>query len=588
MNPINNNYVEFATAIEKGVPIGINDQGNWYREGIFWRFVRWLFPSINDSALLKVAKVFNETLEKIERQPDLRIPEIFERAANSLSLTLRSSQSEELQSQLSQLRARKVGLLYRTSERPSRVGDGSVTFIAEALEQLKEKAAEWIAREELFERDLLPEEIEKLKEAACYHWFSELILADESVRVEFFKWAIRDDCDDEQFIKFPAVSIQMRSGLLSNRIGRHALDQLAIVQENDLLLTFEGEKISVLDQNRQITFSRKYTVTVAQVEECFKKKNVTMGHFEVFGIKGICNWNSHELGPWDPSIEDYDRISVDRDGWWELIPNFEVLSVGALERRYEVTVTSDSWVVMASATRQSIKSDLDKCHGYMVVAIPKDGEYVIYPMGKFARHFPQTDLQKTKFLADTVDAVISIPDENESYGQRQKAYHPIIWSKEQGQRLMQLVARDIMAARGGNLIFQFTWEGCAYWPQTLIKEVDSGTPQFFLSPVMMAYPSNPALKYLFKFFRSLPEGWQVGAVLRVIKNLGASRRKKIKLQDGTFETKSVVTSPFMEHAQIYNPSFLHQQIRDGILTGLITNGHTELRTKTWPRHSRQD
>lgn len=476
---------------------------------------------------------------------------------------------------------------------------------------------------ELSERDKI-----KLTETAHFPLFVSLLDEDKKLRDAYFKWVIRDGGCVRQFIEYPGTWEILKKSFLTARIAYYGCEHLSIKVKNgvkQLRLPMEVEtpdglkvkKINILDPNQVVTLKHGWQLRIADICKIFGNKNDAIGDLEYFGIReakdpslkphrcAVRNWNCHELGslmPHEPKYDDidlnqyhglekikvwagnlwpkdkYDYIDLNDPEWIKKLPVQEAISAEELRKRYDLHYVDDSGkkipiipdgkniINVTRASRGSLYHELDKSHGYDELAIPQaDGSYYLYDMGKFAHLFPTTLCGKFRFLTSTEIAKVSYPDENIIYHDRQQAFSAEVLTQEEGEYLLELVRRDLKRARSDDLIFQFGWENCAYWPQELMRELyahfnKGEAPDFFKKKLLEVRVPQP-LKAMFQFFKWL------GRVLcefflRVLEWLMQAWRGIYVREDGKRVYKSLSTSPFREQRISFIPSELHKRILD--------------------------
>ncbi len=428
---------------------------------------------------------------------------------------------------------------------------------------------------------------EVVNEICRYPDFASLVMQNSSLREELFDWSIKENNQVEIFVEFPSVTERIRSVLLSNRVGRFAgkIMNLEKTDQKTVTMRFQVEclsrRVSILDESQVLEFRGGGKWSIRQVfEEHFAKKNDKIGDFEVFGgdrtkeeDTGILCWNAHELGYYSPSIKDYVRIDLDAPQWWNQLPVFEIVEIEELQKRTGLKIENKPWgVAMASASRENPNLDIDKCHGYLGVAIrQEDGRYRVLDFGKYPVQFPVTLVEKIFFLTDTIISKLEHPETNNFYSERQKAVHAKELDEKKGEKLMGLIAEDLKKARKGDIIFQFGWDNCAYWPQDLFSKIFENTGNLYRMSLYKTEISQKVLKSVVWFGGCLPKRLQSVWMTFLLYVLGYNRGK---LVGGV--KKSFSDTPFVhgeEPHQLFCPSYLHKQIEEKRVSGILYGGH---------------
>lgn len=573
------------------------EQNRLAAKGAFPFVCYYLYPS---AYLKNITATFVSQLDAFERQAihlegeglaeQKRKVEAFIRAGDAL---LSKHSSVMLQQKLYALKYRVEGV-NGGLDKKERIDPSIYNSLEHSLKEWKKKKA-FYAKEQ---KPLCDRDFKVLQEICRYEEFAKLLQKNHNLRDVFFRWSIKDNNQAAIFVEFPSVCRRISSVLLSGRVGRFAGKILTLEkgEKKDLCLRFqvelsdkslESRKFSILDESQTITVRGGGKWSIKDIfERVFAKKNLQIGDFEVFGgdnsvDTGIIPWNSHEHGYYSSRRAEYVRNDLSDPRWWEKLPVFEIITESELEKRTGLKLEGkEPWgVVMAKASRKFPNLDIDNCHGFLSIAVRQDaGRYRIYDMGKFAAKFPSSPLEHVSFLANTVLAKIEYPDTNNFYSDRQIATIGQVLNKEQGGKLMQLVAKDVQKARDNNLIFQFGWENCAYWPQKIFNEMFGHlADNFYRIPVIKSEISNFVLKFAVAVARRLPKKWQYKWVEGVLWLLGYERGIVVE-ENGKQVKKNLRHTPFIEgtheedRQNFYCPAYEHRLIEEGY-PGVLAGGH---------------
>ena len=576
MNRIESTLPEFIQALEQDKAV-VCKNGMWYVEGRTMHIIRILLRT-DHRRLESVARTFNSWLDKLEKTPvkfDEENPVNFQnyiRAGEVLAKRVKSPL----------LSRRVVALKYRIENVHGgldrlRVADNSF------MKQVEKVAEQWMEKQKLYPSTELTKFERKLSKTCEYPEFAKLLVDDTTLQDAFFKWALRDNNKIRPFVEFPITAERVKNAYLASRIGRWSGKALKITKDHvkDFQLPFEiltegtlqTKNISILDEKKRLTFKGGYRITIKKVLDYFKNKNAEVGRFEYFKERGITNWNTLELGWWNSKKKTYERIDLERPQWWKKMPTLEILTKDEVKKRYDIDeIEEGKWVTLVQATRQSLKMDVEDSHGFIGVLMPNDDKtYTLYEFGKFAKKFPTTQWEKIKFVADTVESGIEYPDEDGFYTHRQKAAAPYVITPEKGEELMDLIRKDLSKAREGNLVFQLSYENCAYWPQTLLEKLlGEDMPNLFKLYVLYTEPKY--LGVIFKLIGKLPKKIQP-FFLRFLEYLMEWFRGRWVVEDGKRVFKSTTNSDFHKDYHAYIPGYLHEQIEKGKIKGVISFGH---------------
>lgn len=461
---------------------------------------------------------------------------------------------------------RVVALEYRLD----RVNGGVApeAFSESAYEILRAQAVEWKKTEPLLKfTGLSAKESAHLRTATHYPLFTELLQRFPAVRVRFFQWILRDENDVQPFVQFPAAIERLMECGLSGRISRFGGGALKILREHlpglngeqkILTLPFEGKDVSILDPSLRIHFASGYSLTIAEIFDVFRNKDVAVGDLE-FMAEGIVNWNIHQLAI--TKANESQRIDVTQKRWWEQMPLFEVLNRRQVWKRYGIPLKPRQWIAAACATRGRPNLDYEETHAYLEIAIPRGGgQYAVYDFGKLALKYPETLMEKMNMFTKNVHATVAFPDENVYYSHRQKGFEPFALTPGQGVALMSLLRRDIERSRDLNFIYQIESENCAKWVHHVLEEVvgQEKMPDLFRMQLLDTQPQGP-VALLFRWIKQLPARWQVPVLAHLHLPLGAFRKVWI-WEEGRKVAKSLSSHTFFTTGQIYLPALLVEKV----------------------------
>lgn len=595
---------QFVQTIRSGKSVSVKATGEWTKAGAWQRFVEWL--SGKEKNLQKITNIFSQQLDRLERKAvkfNCSEAELGEQQALYRSwmegVTLIDDQfklqkrvSKVTEAALTKLQMRAVGLQYRI-EGVNGGFDQKAVGDRQLKEQLRTALFRWKKSEPKYcSEGLTRFDLDKIEEIAQYPQFVPLILKDQKLRELFFKWGIRDNNDIRPFIQYPAIYQRIYRSLLTGRMGVRVSEEMLAIRKIErkkegscgtrkvLQFMFDGKSMSLLNESKKVTLKNRinpnnpgWETTVGGVLDEAAAKNDRPGRIEVFEKIGFANWNVHEWGSWNG--KGYDNIDLDQPNWWEKLPVQETLSKEDFEKRYGLEPLKEGeWVGFAKASRMTTDLDVDETHGYLGVAIPQpNGRYRLYDFGKFAERFPAGSKDRVLFIGDTLYSKISYPDENYSYGQRQIAAKPFILDPAKGLKLMEIVTDYAKRARERNLIFQFAWENCAFWPQEVFRRLfGAEMPNLYKAKIIDATPSNKILRVYFKVMKKMPSWIQWGMV-RFIEFMLKGWRGVTVTENGKKVKKSVWRSPFHNNMHAFLPALLHEKILKGEVDGKIFFGH---------------
>ena len=468
---------EFSRAL-KETTIVCNSKGKWYRSSSVMRVVRRLL-GLEGVRLARVGQAFNRCLDELEKIPvrfnasgalspnqNVKFEDYLD-TAKVLEEVLEGSRFRRAIKELNRLRYRVDALRYRLEKyKPGVVNK-------ETARKVHELASAWKEPRIYFDEKHLTDHDIQLLDAACtYDHFAKRLLADTELRENFFDWTLKDRNNPDTFVQYPAMRGKLTECGLVPRIGFCGADALRIKKiplknsadtEKVLTLPFEGHEISILDEKRKVKFRGNYVLTIEEIFKVFYDRDKEIGNLEYFQDLGICNWNPKRFGWFNAKTNSYVSIDFEKDNWWEELPVLKEISKEEAKHRYKMDCNGSDWVISVKASREQPNLHPVGTHAYFEVAIPKNGKYRIFTFGKFAETFPKKWYEYINVLVNAVSAVISGPDENIFYTNRQHGGHSIIPTLKEAVDFMASIKRNILDSRQGNFVFQFMSNNCCKW-----------------------------------------------------------------------------------------------------------------------------
>lgn len=577
MKGIKNTLPKFVKALRQNLPIVCNAKGQWQVENLVMQGIRSVFK-LDDSRLLSIAHALLDLYKNIEKIPVKKnadqefFASALMEASDLLARNLEETKSDELCLKKNQIIRHRIALAYRLEGANGgwtkrETGDGALfdSVIREAL-AWKHKQANVI------HKDLLPLELEILRDACRYSEFISFLLTDKGLVESFFQWTLQDHNAAPPFIEFPFMHAKIIECALNGRISRFGGTSLQIQWVDGhkvLTLPIEGRSVNILDDTMQVSFQGGYNLTIREIFDVFKNKMYRVGNLE-FMADGIINWNVHHLGPWDMKQKRYQQINLGRADWWNQLPKLETLPLSKAQEKYGPEMNGKNWCVSACATRGSPTLDFDKTHAFLEIAIPDGkGGYGIYNFGKFAFVFPSSFFENFMTFCHNVHATIAYPDENIFYTHRQSGMHPFIISEEQGRGVMEEIKEDMQKSRERNFVFQIETENCAKWSYEKITSVvnKSAVPNLFKMPLLKTEPVG-FCSWLFKTVNKLPEAIRVPVITRLHLIGGAAKKIRV-IENGKSVMKSLNAHEFWDSGEVYLPAFMLQQKQSGVLSRYV-------------------
>ncbi|MCB1111826.1 MAG: hypothetical protein H7A37_10215 [Chlamydiales bacterium] len=493
------NIDSFVQALESSQPVAVNKKGEWYIEGCFRRFVRWI-TCRNDKRLEEVGKLFNRHLDMIEKTGvDFNIDQkdVLQKAVKASEAVLKAlSTMKRRFSQKNLLEYRILALKYRYEgvnggidtqeedhELTNTVRDLAKKWITDSLnEKICRFPENWIQKN----GDLVFLEVEeqRFKESSRYPEFVKLIQTDKDIRNEYFTRTIRECLTPKAVIEFPGTIKRLRECYLTGDLGRFSYEDSLTVEKcnNNKVVTsiFDGERHSILDEAKTVTLKSygsipEIKLTIGEIFDDSARRNEEAQKYTFMGRHGFMNWCAN-LTRWHVGEKRAIPIDLEASNWLDQIPEYETVAAEDIAHRYKIdvhSIQSGRLLLVPMGSRQDANRKIDNCHGYFHLLHPKeDGTWRLMEFGKYATFWPTSTLDNLSFLDNTVLASVFCPDPNSCYSFRQLAAgKPHQFDPWLEQWALTSIRETIKKALTKNLVFQFAWESCAYWPQWLLMEI---------------------------------------------------------------------------------------------------------------------
>lgn len=598
MIPIQHSLKSFTQHLEQNISISCSATG-WKPDGFIGRLKNRIYDWLHwtsDARLESIGKCFSSAIESLEHRPVLfnlnaqnqleqqQFYAEYLKASKLVKKLLKNSKSIKVCNQLNNLAIKVAALKYRIEA--CNGGLNPVTEVHEVLhDQVKNAVLTWKKDQRLsVDHRLCKRDLNKIEEVCSYPKFAKLLLSNIQLKEAFFKWALRDNNGVGQFVQFPEICNRLKTSYIAPRLGYFCGGEaltLAKIQKAGLLLNlntqekvlqlpfYDGiktEKISILDETREITLNEGWKVSIKKIFDVFANKNNQPGNIEFLGVNGIMNWNTRKLSPWNPQINSFSLIDFNDPQWIKKLPLSEVKSQDELNKRYGISITPGKWLFIYRAARDVADLSLTGRHGFLEIAMPtQDGNYAIYPFGDYPDQFPVGIIASLVSINATSPSSIVYPDDNINYPHREHAMMAKEISSDEGLLALELIRQDLQKSQTKNKIFQSRKENCSYWVQKISEKIES-------CKTINPFKIEIIQSHMFVFIGKLPKICQRIFIAALDVLLGEHRGMIVE-ENGQKVFKSVSLIPSNEKRFMYQPGWLHEQIKSGLLPGRIYSGH---------------
>lgn len=375
----------------------------------------------------------------------------------------------------------------------------------------------------------------------------------------------------------------------------------------------QQERVNILDPNQEIHFKQgNRRITVKQLFRECARKNETEVDFTV-SIWGMIH--RHPVyGIRQGNTQTYDSSHIaDRD-WIHHVPPVAITSHRELKERYGDRVDQHQLFFKVMSSRQFLDGlNAASAHSYLLVYIPmKEGHWKVLSIGFFAYRFQRGNVDRLMLIGYTSPRILCETDQNHCYTMRQRGEaEPIFPKPEEMENFLALLNKKRI---GG--VFQFSGRNCAHPIQKYAEKCISNLPNFFKMRltkgklgvsafdnlllaadgkseagrlkfvgclhrtlgsrrVLHVYKEDPTQsnysiysyirKYLVHWNTYWPYHWVVDS-LQWIVGYPSSRRFAQANQMKDYS----VYEYFQKYGEfIYNPAYLHHQIKTNLIKGII-------------------
>lgn len=446
------------------------------------------------------------SLDKLEAFPNRKSSHV-KNVLNSASNLISKIHTTSANSHKRQLQVRMVALEYRSGLKRASINGGR-----ELERQLLIDAKNWKSKQISFKSSHLTcNEIEKIKEVCQYRSFAKLMEHDSSLKNRFFKWSLQNAHEVPIFVQYPALSQRIRDCLLEGRLGVTRSLKYDKKTKNVLIRTEKGKLFSLLNSKNRVYLNRHDSLTVNEILEIFRKKNTEEGRLTFQG-KGLSNWNPHRFGRLNGKTGKFEGIDLKGPKWFLQLKSETIVSKQRASRIFGVPCDGKKWVISVAVTRQvKGKLTMSGSHTFMRFAYPdsKGNYHCNYPISKFPLKYPKNIIETIDKLFGFSAGTLELPDNNYFYTHREKKEIHFLNSPSRSLRLMESIRRDLIAAKGKNLPFQYLIDNCTHWVVRKIKKYVYRDIEHLFSEDFVNIRAGGFLGLLVRITKNLPKIMQV-------------------------------------------------------------------------------
>ncbi|MFI0434505.1 MAG: hypothetical protein ACH350_02100 [Parachlamydiaceae bacterium] len=537
-------------------------------------------PSIQEASFLEQAKRYRGK-KKIYFDTVLAIGQQIEMMQNV---------SWELKQAYHELKCRELGLRYGLGKQNGGL-DPLKNADSKLFEQIKGLAQKWKDKQVLsVEKKLDSLQEEQLKELARYPDWLKVVIENPQYLSEVFNWTLHNFQRVEIIVKNDETRRMIKAALLPANLGyvrnlvltkpeeeviayRKVATKSAHVSKQILTASiyhgnfnqFEAsqqERVNILNPSNIVHFKEgHYNLTVAELFKELSQKGKREANITLCAEWGFSNFHPVK-GRWNDDLQKYEMPSMKEHDWIDYAPPSRIASHAEMVQQYGDDVINSHFFFKVMATRQHKSLKALDCHAYLQLCDRmKDGNWKVVNIGFYAYRFQQGLLDGLSLFCATLVRVLSLLDQNSYYSHRQRGEYPIFCPDNARDDVLKRVYQAMKT--GG--VFQFAGRNCAYSAQEIVKDlknkqiIDEEVSNFFKIPLTKATIGVGPIDGLIAWTQNKWE-WVQWVVMTLIHSLFLSHRS-LHFAGKKYSVRQHFNE---EGLYIHNPSFLHQQIEEGL------------------------
>lgn len=467
------------------------------------------------------------------------------------------------------------------------------------FKRVMSKAEEWKRDTVLYTDKTVKGKI--VRELTKYHEFSEAMLANPKLAEECFKIVFTSRFPIKHLVTFFKIcATDLKEALLIPSVGFHWKQQKMLhIVNGDIQFLINGTYQSISDDKNMIHLNDGEAIAWGALKKKLGTYNIEIPEHVVVQEKGLIKFRSQ--GMMYPENGVWKKIETKDCRWWEdpRLPVFQTLSKEKLQKARAIAIPDGTSYVRTVDAAYMDATKFDGAHGSEGIWArqEEDGMYRYYPIGKYARKYPNSTLRRVHFVGnfiikflvnhvinpvinilraidtgfkyisffgDSVPADLTVPDPTPLYFSiRKHAFSPHLLTRDQAEaRLTEL------GNMANDLTFQWGNENCAYLAEQGSRSIfGDAAPSYFKTPMLEASPGAPVSWFiaLFKLF----EGERRAKVMKLwVHALGGGRT--YESPNGT--KYSITRSSFMKDWSIFVPGKIAERIEKKLIPGKVTFG----------------
>jgi hypothetical protein len=460
------------------------------------------------------------------------------------------------------------------------------------FQELCKKAQVWKQSQAFFHnKNLSKKNLQQLTEVCQYQDFARLLVKDETLQEEFFRWSIVNDsriCPFKPnsvpaFVKFPGLykEIMHQLAFRSSRFGGKFFQ----VDETQQVLTvlIEGKRIPVLKDFPKIVLRGhagvgKKTAAIAEIFKEVKRKSSFYkgsGDCEIINKEGIWLWDAKQWACYNEEKGCYVQINPHKESWISSLPAQETLSFKEAAARYQLKQDFNEspsmlpyaglkegihpiWVMRAT---QKGEGEILGTHAFseFLFVDTKNQTVQVKSIGQFFYPFPKGLFRGFVAIANFHSSCMYSPDENIFNADRMHSGEhevPVVAIKmnpTEWKNFINSMKKDILNGWDGKLGFNIVIAQCAtrLWKKARHHFGKERIPDLRI-PLWSLNPSGGSGLF-FKCLSRLPLRNLVTSL--ILFTLGSWRSMRIAKKHRQDENVSLLTSQNPFNSSV--PCFIH-------------------------------
>ncbi len=291
-------------------------------------------------------------------------------------------------------------------------------------------------------------------------------LKDSTYAYYLFEQIIKNNFNIDLVVNHPLVIKKFKSHNMLGAFARGGQKVIRVTPNKTVEIKVCGQWKTVhSDQSIELP---EIVATGWKVQDIYDdgKKNFSKGNskWTCFPEQlGYVPWNPMKLGWVNPNGKET-LVPIDSKNFFTHLPIYECLSFDELKKRYGENVEEGKNHYVVRSSCKHIDPDIEGSHGFFdfVLYQPETHQYSVYPMGAYAKQWPNLKSIKETFLFFTgsVKGTMAFPDSNDQNESRLQYFEAYPLSQEGSDAIQTMIYKMMVESRQDRLLFQIAQNNC--------------------------------------------------------------------------------------------------------------------------------